>query len=386
MKPEFGNILYYLAEKSKKEFEKAKRDGDIAVAKAKARDCAHYYKLMAKECPSYAKGYLAHAEEWEGKAEQVTNRKPIKKDGEPHEGSPSEEEYKSRIESLIVKPEATWEEIAGQEKVKQMMMETIVVALMNKPESIKPRERILLFGPPGTGKTKLAEAAAGSLQATFINVQKENLTNKYFGESSRIVSTLYSVARERAPAIIFIDEIDSLTPSRDLNENDATKDMISTLLVELDGLAYKKSKKFILTLAATNKPWSLDNAVLSRFTRRINVTLPNVEDSSEIIKKSTKGLDISKLDLMGFATTCVEKMYSGRDIFNLCLEAIMYMVREENNIIELASLSPEKLIKMDLKTRPLAMKDFQSAFENIKTPLSKRELERYDQWGKDFGE
>jgi len=387
MTVDLSGPLYASLEKAKKQFEKAKRERNIELAKEKARECARISKALAKNVPNYADIYLKQAYDWERKAEHVAEKRRLERTTSGGSETDEDDEYKSQIEALILKSKVTWKDIGGLEKVKQLMMETIVISGLKKPESIKPWKGILLFGPPGTGKTLLAAAAAGSLNATFISVEAGKVLSKYFGESSKLISALYEVARERAPTIVFIDEFDALSLSRDSDISEASRRMLSSLLSALDGLQDKKSKNFVLTLAATNTPWNLDQAVLSRFPRRINVSLPDEAACREIIKIHTKDLDISNIEIPKIAEKCVEKMYSGRDLSNLCQLTMWNMVREENkNLSELANLSYEELMKRSLKVRSLEMKDFYDAFENIKTPLSENDIERYDQWSKEFGE
>jgi len=387
MTVDLSGPLYASLEKAKKQFEKAKRERNIELAKEKARECARISKALAKNVPNYADIYLKQADDWERKAEHVAEKRRLEKTASGGSETDDEDEYKSQIEALISKSKVTWKDIGGLEQIKQLMMETIVISGLKKPESIKPWKGILLFGPPGTGKTLLAAAAAGSLNATFISVEAGKVLSKYFGESSKLISALYEVARERAPTIVFIDEFDALSLSRDGDISEASRRMLSSLLSALDGLQDKKSKNFVLTLAATNTPWNLDQAVLSRFPRRINVSLPDETACREIIKIHTKDLDISNIEIPKIAEKCVEKMYSGRDLSNLCQLTMWNMVREENkNLSELANLSYEELVKRSLKVRSLEMKDFYDAFENIKTPLSENDIERYDQWSKEFGE
>ncbi len=387
MTVDLSGPLYASLEKAKKQFEKAKRERNIELAKEKARECARISKALAKNVPNYADIYLKQADDWERKAEHVAEKRRLEKPTSGGSETDEEDEYKSQIEALILKSKVTWKDIGGLEQVKQLMMETIVISGLNKPDAIKPWKGILLFGPPGTGKTLLAAAAAGSLNATFISVEAGKVLSKYFGESSKLISALYEVARERAPTIVFIDEFDALSLSRDSDISEASRRMLSSLLSALDGLQDKKSKNFVLTLAATNTPWNLDQAVLSRFPRRINVSLPDEAACREIIKIHTKDLDISNIEIPKIAEKCIEKMYSGRDLSNLCQLTMWNMVREENkNLSELANLSYEELTKRSLKLRSLEMKDFYDAFENIKTPLSEKDIDRYDQWSKEFGE
>jgi SpoVK/Ycf46/Vps4 family AAA+-type ATPase len=116
-------------------------------------------------------------------------------------------------------------------------------------------------GPPGTGKTLLAAATAGNLEATFFNVKVSSLLSKYFGESTKLISALYSVARRLSPAVIFLDEFESLTPSRGSGESGSERRIVSTLLAELDGLQGKDDDSFVMTICATNLPWLLDLAI-----------------------------------------------------------------------------------------------------------------------------
>ena len=379
--------LYASLEKAQKEFEKAKREGNIELAKGKARECARISRALAKNVPSYADMYLKRAEDWGRKSEHVAEKKRFEQVGTGGRETDDASEFRSQIESLISKSNVTWKDIGGLEKVKQLMMETIVISGLKKPDSIKPWKGILLFGPPGTGKTLLAAAAAGSLNATFINVEAGKVLSKYFGESSKLISTLYDVAKEKAPTIIFIDEFDALSLSREAEISEASRRMLSSLLSALDGLQDKKSKNFVLTLAATNTPWNLDQAVLSRFPRRINVSLPDEKACQEIIKIHMKDLDITKINLPQIAEKCVENMYSGRDLSNLCQLSMWNMIREENkNLSQLASLSYDELVKKSLNIRSLEMSDFDDAFKSVKTPLSKTSMEKYEQWNREYGE
>ncbi|WP_297070522.1 ATP-binding protein, partial [Thermococcus sp.] len=196
----------------------------------------------------------------------------------------------------------------------------------------------------------------------------------------------YEVAREKAPSIVFLDEVDALTTKRSGEQSEASRRMLSTLLTELDGFQDKGSDLLVLTLAATNTPWDLDEAVLSRFPRRIYVPLPDRKATKEIIRINTRGLDISRLDLDAIAEESVRRLYSGRDLKNLCQGAIWNMIHEENpDLHKLAELPYEKLRKRSLRTRPLEMRDFEEAFKRIKSPLTRKDIERYEKWAEEFG-
>lgn len=375
---DLSGALLSAFEKAKKEYKKEVENGNIELAKEKAMECSRILKALAKNVPSYSNFYLDKAKKWQKIAENL-DKKEIEKE--------TTDEFKSYIETLISKSSVTWNEIGGLEKVKQLMMETIVLAGLKKPESVKPWRGILLFGPPGTGKTLLAAASAGSLNATFFNVEAGKVLSKYFGESSKLISTLYKVARERAPSIVFIDEFDALSLSRGMDVSEASRRMLSTLLANLDGFQDKNYNEFVLTLAATNTPWDLDEAILSRFPRRIFVPLPDKKACMEIIKIHAKGIDISKINLSQLAEMCVKRLYSGREIASLCQLAIWNMIREENrNLIKYANLSYEELTKKSLKVRALEMRDFANAFDRVKTPLTKDKLRKYEEWNERYGE
>lgn len=391
MKVDLTGPLFAALEKTTKGYRLANKEGDVDTARKKAWECVGLLKQLAKNSPAQRKTYLERAEKWERIANGVGQPKVSGKSGSSHrvekESGSGEDEFISQAESLISTSPVTWSDIGGLDEVKRLMMETIVIAGLQKPESIKPWRGILLFGPPGTGKTLLAAAAAGSLNAAFFDVKADKVLSKYFGESSKLVSALYSAARIHTPSIVFLDEFDALSQSRSGDTSEATRKLLSSLLTELDGLHDKKSSQLLLTLAATNTPWDLDPAVLSRFPRRINVPLPDAKACGAIIKIHTKDLDVSSLNLDELSSGCVQRLYSGRDLQNLCQQAMWTMVREENvDLHKLAELPYEDLIKRHLKIRALNMNDFHQAFEKIKSPVTKADIERYAKWNDEFGE
>lgn len=379
-------------DRAKKEFERALAAGDMEMAKKSALRCASLLRELARHVPYNGELYLRKAKKWEDVANQIERGEYGRKAIVGAEGKSTtqekdeEDQFREYVLGLVSRSRTTWEDIGGLENVKLLMMETVVISALKKPAAVQPWSGILLFGPPGTGKTLLASAAAGSLNATFFNVKASSVLSKYFGESSKIISALYEVAREKAPSIVFLDEIDALTTRRSNDTSEATRRMLSTLLTELDGFQDKGSDLLVLTLAATNTPWDLDEAVLSRFPKRIYVPLPDVEATKAIVRIHTKGLDISRLDLDTIAEKSVRHLYSGRDIRNLCQEAVWNMIREENrDLHRLASLPLEELRRRSLRTRPLEMRDFESAFKKIKSPLTRKDIERYEKWAEEFG-
>lgn len=381
-KVDLSGPLISMFERAKMEYLKARRDGNIEQARKKALECAKILKLLAENSPSLRDLYLEKASKWIRVARSIEEIDLA----EPKTAIMKEDELRAYLKDLIVKTNVKWSDIGGLWEAKRVIMETVVIAGLKRPESVKPWKGILLFGPPGTGKTLLASAAAGSLNATFFNVSIDRVLSKYFGESSKLISALYSLAREKAPSIVFLDEIDALTLSRRRETSDALRRALSSLLVQLDGLKIGGEEPLVLTIAATNAPWDLDKAILSRFPQRIYVPLPDRKASKEIIRICTRGLDISKLDLEELASRCVENLYSGRDISNLCQQAIWNMIRDENRYLyKLAELPYDKLRSMRLKIRPLAMEDFYEAFNRIKSPLTRKDVEKYEKWNEIYG-
>lgn len=384
--------IYDALKKAGNEYTALKNSGDLDAAKRKAAEIANLYKQLAEMSPATRNEQLNRAKRWSAIARGTTltreqSGSPVHTASEKENAEKEDEALRNKIDALLTTSSVKWKDIGGLDRVKQLLMETVVIAGLKKPDSIKPWKGILLFGPPGTGKTLLAAAAAGSLDASFYDVKSESILSKYFGESSKLITQLYDSAREHSPSIVFIDEFDSLTQSRDGEASEASRRVLSTLLTELDGLADKKSSRLLLTLAATNTPWDLDSAVLSRFPRRIYVPLPDAAACESIIKIQTSDLDVSKVNLKRISETCSDMLYSGRDLSNFCQQAVWNMIHDTNrDLYKLADMPFEKLQEKTLKTRPLTDADFEEGWKNIKSPLTKDNIERYEQWSKENGE
>lgn len=371
---------------------KAVVEADNVAANEKARACATLCQQIAISSPMVQQRYAAEAKRWESIASHsapVAARRQRRPSSEPERTDYLAEEPASGVDmsSLIARSSVRWEDIGGLDEVKRLVKETVAIAALKKPESIRPWKGILLFGPPGTGKTMIAAAAAGSLDATFFNVKTDRLLSKYFGESSKMISSLYTSAREQAPSIVFIDELDALGASRSDAMSEATRRVLSSLLIELDGLQGKKDDRLLLTMAATNAPWDLDPAILSRFPRRIYVPLPDSNACRAIIEIHMRGLEIPGVDLAEIGRQCVDRLYSGRDIQNVCQQAIWTMINDVNpEIHRLADLPFDELEERALITRPLHEDDFAAAFSRIRSPLKAEDLARHLEWNAKHGE
>ena len=315
-----------------------------------------------------------------------SSRKPSKSSArsqtpsrEPIPDSEVSEDYSAAISGLIHRSSVTWDQIGGLEDTKREIKFTYGLAMAHKPEGVRMAgwRRMLFYGPPGTGKTLLAAAASNGLNATFFNVRVSSLLSKYFGESPKLISELFDAARGESDegfAVVFIDEVDSLCLQRGGgSETGAERRVLSTLLSELDGLADKGEDRFVLTIAATNAPWDLDDAVLSRFQKRIYIPLPDETARNSIldILLTTEGHTLDfELDEIVART----KGFSGRDLERVAHQAANKMVEELNaEIPALVDQGRHTISSYRLKTRPLMKKDFDSALESIKVDVARQE-------------
>jgi transitional endoplasmic reticulum ATPase len=235
-------------------------------------------------------------------------------------------------EVMVESPNVKWEDIGGLEEVKQQLVESVewplTYAKLFQHMDAKAPKGILLFGPPGTGKTMLAKAVATESQANFISIKGPEFLSKWVGESEKAVRETFRKARQAAPAVIFLDEIDSIAPARGGSTSDShvTERVISQILTELDGL---ESLNSVIVIAATNRPDIIDPALLrpGRFDRLIEISLPDEKARLEILKihmaKKPLAADVSLEDL----AKKTEK-YSGADLSAIVNEAVMLAIRE----------------------------------------------------------
>ncbi|EDW14223.1 spastin isoform X1 [Drosophila mojavensis] len=274
-----------------------------------------------------------------------------------------------------------WTDIAGQDVAKQALQEMVILPSV-RPELFTglraPAKGLLLFGPPGNGKTLLARAVATECSATFLNISAASLTSKYVGDGEKLVRALFAVARHLQPSIIFIDEVDSLLSERSSNEHEASRRLKTEFLVEFDGLPGNPEGDRIVVLAATNRPQELDEAALRRFTKRVYVSLPEVQTRelllSRLLQKQGSPLDTEALARLAKITDG----YSGSDLTALAKDAALEPIRE---------LNVEQVKCLDISAmRPITEKDFHNSLKRIRRSVAPQSLNSYEKWSQDYGD
>ncbi len=306
----------------------------------------------------------------------------IGEDGKPKRKVKSKEEGKlaEAIADTIVseKPNVKWDDVANLEVAKQALREAIILP-MKRPDLFKgarkPWKGVLLFGPPGCGKTMIAKAVANEVDATFYNADSGSLVSKWLGESERLIKQLFISARENSPSLIFMDEVDSLTTTRggSGSEGGGERRIKTQLLQEIDGVASGDAR--LVVLGATNTPWEIDAAMRRRFEKRIYVGLPEIEARIALFKIHTKGVELDS-DVNFNELAELTEGYSGSDISMVCRESIMNPVRE---------LDVSGKIEEIEKTRAVVKSDFLESLEIIKPSVSSNELTKYEDWANEFG-
>lgn len=249
------------------------------------------------------------------------------------QGKEDDEKHKLRgaLSSAIVseKPNIKWDDVAGLEAAKEALKEAVILPT-KFPQFFtgkrKPWKGILLYGPPGTGKSFLAKAVATEADATFFAMSSSDLVSKWQGESERLVKQMFEMAREAKPAIIFIDEIDSLCTARSEGESESSRRIKTEFLVQMDGVG--SAHGGVLVLGATNVPWELDPAMRRRFEKRVYIPLPEAQARASMFNMNLGDTphDISteQFQEMGL----ISEGYSGSDISIVVREALMEPLRK----------------------------------------------------------
>jgi transitional endoplasmic reticulum ATPase len=282
-------------------------------------------------------------------------------------------------ELFFEKPSVKWEDIGGLENIKKELKEAVELPIkypdLFSNYGIRPIKGILLVGLPGTGKTLFAKAVASESEANFISIKGPEVLSKWVGESEKTIRELFRKARQAAPCVIFIDEIDAIASVRIGGETESSKveeRVVDTLLTELDGLTELKN---VVLIGATNRPDILDPALLraGRFDKVIEVPMPDLQTRKKIFQVHSKKMPVDKsVDFDQLAK--LTEGYSGADIENLCREAGMIAIRK--------LFKEDGSLKVDLnKLQPhVTSEDFELALKTIKPSLSKEDLDRLNKF------
>jgi len=275
-------------------------------------------------------------------------------------------------EVMVEIPDASWEDIGGLDEIKQELQEAVDWPLkypkLFEKAGIRPLNGILLFGPPGCGKTLLAKAIANESKSNFIAIKGPEIFSKWVGESERAVREIFRKARQAAPSIIYFDEIDAISAGRGSHESTHTfASIVNQILVEMDGI---ENRKGVVTIASTNRPDIVDPAFLrpGRFDRLIYVKEPDFEARLKILDVHSKAMPLAEdVSLKEIAQNTVG--YSGADLENVCREAGMQAIREKMDTLE-----------------KIEKKHFDFALSKIKSTLPKELTERYESIAKQITE
>ncbi|MFX0067734.1 MAG: AAA family ATPase [Promethearchaeota archaeon] len=331
---------------------------------------------LRKTCYEKAEQYVQRAKELQGispglsvVSEKAAGKAITKED----------QALQEAISDTIIteKPSVEWEDVANLETAKQALREAVILPML-RPDIFtgarEPWRGLLLVGPPGCGKTLLAKAVANECNATFFSADAASLVSKWLGESEKLVATLFTVARRGSPSVIFIDEVDALATVRSGDEVGGERRMKTQLLIEMDGVRKRKGEQ-VVVLGATNRPWDLDPAFRRRFEKRIYVPLPDKEGRREIFRIHVRGIEIAPdADFDELAT--LTEGYSGSDIALICRDAAMMPIRELD--------TAGTLTRKDITVRPVDREDFIKSMKKIKPTVSPDELQKYEEWTKDY--
>lgn len=315
----------------------------------------------------------------------------------------------------------SFDDVVGIKQTKDALIEAVI--LPKKFPSMfsgnrKPWNAIMMYGPPGTGKSFLAKAVATEAESAFFSVSSSDIISKWQGESEKMIKTLFEVARENKPSVIFIDEIDSIAGERDDNENDSTRRIKTQLLIEMQGVA--SNNDGVLILAATNTPWTIDTAFRRRFQKRVYVGLPDKSSRIAMFKRvfEDENFDFNKLGELTDG-------YSGSDISNVIRESLMVPIRKCRNAKQFIAVDDNKYMPLEkypncvncpldlsndpsngkvcdfcgaccktmdqltdetLQIPPVTYDDIVNSLQSMQKSVSDVELKRYVEWTNKFGQ
>jgi vacuolar protein-sorting-associated protein 4 len=388
-------------------------------------------------------GYVNRAEELEkatedghldnnnnGNNTQPSGGTSMKKKGDNASNDDESQKLKDTISGSILseKPDVKWDDVAGLDMAKESLKEAVILPAKFPQLFVgkrKPWKGILLYGPPGTGKSYLAKALATEADSTFFSISSSDLVSKWQGESERLVKSVFQLARDKKPSIVFIDEIDSLCTQRSEGESEATRRIKTEFLVQMDGVGSNQTG--VLILGATNVPWEIDQAMRRRFEKRVYIALPESQARSKMFQihlgDTENSLEDDDYDKLGNLT----EGYSGSDISVVVRGALMEPLRKcqlakqfyedemtgmltpcvdypacpncpmylsENPLPQFAKCSHCSSVRMGLYDVPseklevpiICYEDFEAAIRKQHSSVGVGELEEYKKWTALFGQ
>jgi len=336
-------------------------------------------------------------------------------DDSDDEKDPEAAKLKAALSSAIVTetPNVKWSDVAGLESAKALLKEAVILPI-KFPQLFTgkrtPWKGILLYGPPGTGKSFLAKAVATEAGAsTFLSVSSSDLVSKFQGESERLVKNLFELARAKAPAIIFIDEVDSLCGARGDNDNESARRIKTEFLVQMQGVG--KGNEGILVLGATNTPWDLDSAIRRRFEKRVYIPLPDLHARATMIKLHIGNTPHSLSDRDFETLAARTEGFSGADLSVLVRDALYEPVRTCQTATHFKKIFPDParptffqyipcspgspgaqemsifdIESEQLKPPDVTMEDFERVLLTAKPSVGPEDLRRQEEWTKQYGQ
>ncbi|HSQ96390.1 MAG TPA: CDC48 family AAA ATPase [Croceibacterium sp.] len=280
-------------------------------------------------------------------------------------------------EVMVQTPTIGWDDIGGLDEAEERLREGVELPLRNPAAfdrlGIRPAKGFLLYGPPGTGKTLLAKAVAKEAEANFISIKSSDVLSKWYGESEQQISKMFARARQVAPCVIFIDEIDSLVPARgsEANEPQVTARVVNTILAEMDGM---EELNAIIVIGATNRPWLVDPALLrpGRFDELVYVGPPGEEGRRLILGIHTRSMPLAKdVDLDSIAAQTPR--YTGADLEDVVRRAGLVAIRRAGEKADKVTAADFAEALAD--SRPTVTEEMEAEYESMKGELKKRAME-----------
>lgn len=383
-------------------------------------------KRSQDQIKAKAAEYMTRAEELKEHLQKLESQKPEQSEGSAGGGStkakkPGQKDddedketkrLRTAIQGAIVSetPNVQWSDIAGLDQAKEALKEAVILPVKFPQLFVgnrKPVAGILLYGPPGTGKSYLAKAVATESNSTFFSISSSDLVSKWMGESERLVKQLFTVAREAKPSVIFIDEVDALCGPRDESGSEASRRIITELLVQMNGVGQDQGG--VLVLGATNIPWQLDAAVRRRFERRIYIPLPDTASRARMfeinVDQTPTALTVADYRQLADMT----EGYSGHDIAVVVKDALMQPVRKLQQATHFKDVSPpgstqRKLMPCspgdkgakemgwmdvesdELELPELTLTDFIRSVSTTRPTVNQNDLKRHIEFTNDFGQ